>query len=474
MSDRLDWTVAPTLAWGAALLCAALLVLDGDLGAVTARLMRTGEADAVRVAGGPSFLPPEGAADREGAEQPSEIPVAGVAGSAPSPAGPKAKRPVEDVCIDGGAGACRRWAMDGFYAAIAGTEATRAAAPVRVTWYGDSVSATDLIPGRVRARLQEAYGDGGIGFVHAAQPHRFMASAAFTRTNTGKWLTYASSLVPIGDDLYGVGGSTAEATGPGNKVRIKARTPSGKLSRIEVYYLAQPRGGTAEIVVDGEVAATIDTAADAKAARFRAVEVADAEHIIEIRVAAGRVRLFGVALERARGVVVDNLALVSASAKTMLNNHTEHWQSQLAHRGSDLTVVMLGSNDSMWLSAGKRAMADYQAQYESMLAPIRAARPTASCLVVAPLDQAEEQGGKLVGRALIPMMVEAQRAAAHAQGCAFWDTFTWMGGRGSAVRWNRRGLLGADFHHLSNRGSELLADGLVDALVAGYGVYKAR
>jgi hypothetical protein len=470
--DRLEWTVAPTLAWGAALLCGALLLLDGDLGAVVARVTSSAD-DAVHVGGGPSFLPVD--SDDEGVQDPDDpVPAAGIDPGTSAPAGKSPKRAVEDVCLDATANGCTRWAMDGFYAAIAGAEAGRARAPVRVTWYGDSVSATDLVPGRVRERLQATYGDGGIGFVHAAQAHRFMASSAFTRTSTGRWLTYATSLIPIGDDLYGVGGSTTEAIGVGNKVRIKPRTPTGKLARVEVYYLAQPKGGAGEIVVDGQVAGAFDTAADTKAARFQAVEVPDAAHTVEVRVASGRVRLFGIALERAGGVVVDNLALVSASAKTMLNNQTEHWQNQLAHRGSDLTVVMLGSNESIWLSPGKRAMADYQALYEKMLAPIRAARPTASCLVIAPLDQAEERDGKLVGRALIPMMVAAQRRAASAQGCGFWDAFSWMGGRGSALRWNRRGLLGSDFHHLSVRGSQMLADGLVDALVAGYGSYKAR
>src|SRR5688572_32684567 len=155
MSDRLDWTVAPTLAWGAALLCAALLVLDGNLGALTARLVRD-EVDAVRVAGGPSFLPPEGPpqdSDSEASEGSSEsTPMAGLADpGAAAPAAPRAKHGVEDVCIEPAGTGCRRWAMDGYYAAVAGTETGRATAPVRVTWYGDSVSATDLIPGRVRA-----------------------------------------------------------------------------------------------------------------------------------------------------------------------------------------------------------------------------------------------------------------------------------------------------------------------------------
>jgi hypothetical protein len=71
-------------------------------------------------------------------------------------------------------------------------------------------------------------------------------------------------------------------------------------------------------------------------------------------------------------------------------------------------------------------------------------------------------------------MVEAQLRAAKVSGCAFWNTYAWMGGRGSAIRWNRRGLLGADFHHLTVRGSARVADGLVDALLAGYGSYRAR
>jgi lysophospholipase L1-like esterase len=476
--QRIEWTVAPALGWGALLLCAGLLALDGNLGTLTARLTRT-DHDAVQ--GGPSFLAP--AHETAGTDQGDvgdapdpELPVPEAAAGIGAPtakSAPAVKQPVEDVCIDASAGgACAHWAMDGYYAALAASQKNKAT--TRVSWYGDSVSATDLIPGRVRDRLQAAYGDGGPGFVHAAQPHRFMDSHAFTRTNTGHWMTWSSSLVQIPDNLYGFGGSTAEAIGPGNKVRVKVKTPSGKLSRIDVYYLAQPRGGSAEILVDGAAVATFDTAADAKKAQFQTAAVADGEHVVEVQVVSGRVRLFGLAVERDQGLVVDNVALVSASAKTMLNNLPEHWTSQLAHRDPDLVVVMLGSNESIWLSAGRRAMNDYQALFGRMLAPIRAARPGASCLVVAPLDQAEDKDGTLVSRALIPVMVEAQRQAAREHGCAFWDAFSWMGGRGAAVRWNHRGLLGSDFHHLSPKGSTMLADGLVGALEAGYLAYKTR
>ena len=63
---------------------------------------------------------------------------------------------------------------------------------------------------------------------------------------------------------------------------------------------------------------------------------------------------------------------------------------------------------------------------------------------------------------------------AFAAGCGFWDTFTWMGGSGASIKWNRKGLLGSDFAHLSRKGTSSVADGLADALVAGYKAYKGR
>jgi hypothetical protein len=331
------------------------------------------------------------------------------------------------------------------------------------------VSATDALPGRVRARLQDVFGDGGPGFVHAVKPHRFNHTEVVDRRSTGTWRTWGVSLSNVSDHLYGVGNSTAEGSG---SIRLSPRNPSGKISRVEVYYLAQPGGGTAELKV-GDATATIDTAATQKSARFQALAVADGAHAVELASTRGKIRLFGMSLERDAGVVVDNMALVSCTAKTMLVNLTEHWKNQLSHRDADLIVIMLGTNEAQWL-AGATAMAEYEQTWEDLLAPIRAARPQASCLVMSPLDQAELRDGKLVPRRGVPRMVAAQRKAAQVAGCAYWDTFTWMGGSGAAITWNKRGLLGSDFAHMSRRGTAKVADGLADALFSGYKAYKGR
>jgi len=57
-------------------------------------------------------------------------------------------------------------------------------------------------------------------------------------------------------------------------------------------------------------------------------------------------------------------------------------------------------------------------------------------------------------------MVEAQRRAALANGCAFWNVYTWMGGKGSSKGWYNRGLVAKDFQHPTSEGAEMLAAAL--------------
>ncbi|MGE0404072.1 MAG: hypothetical protein AB7T06_45615, partial [Kofleriaceae bacterium] len=117
------------------------------------------------------------------------------------------------------------------------------------------------------------------------------------------------------------------------------------------------------------------------------------------------------------------------------------------------------------------AMKEYQGHYEKVLMLVRKARPDATCLVVSPTDQAEAKDGGYVSRPVMPVLVEAQRRAARAAGCAFFSTYDWMGGRGSAAKWFKRGLVGSDFTHLSRKGANKFADAVFDALMAGYKRY---
>jgi lysophospholipase L1-like esterase len=361
----------------------------------------------------------------------------------------------DDPCLDGDA--CQHHALDAFRAALAAQRAGTADHPLRISYFGDSLTADDHITNALRTKLQGLVGDGGPGFVFAAPPHPYCQHRAVTRVISEGWHAHGISTVVPPDRLLGLGGD-AECDG-GGTIRL---APAGQVSSIDVHYLTQPHGGTFDIVADGKVVTTIATADTDKHGLFAAAPLPDGTRHVELR-ARGRVRLFGATLEAKSGAVVDNLGVVNATAKQMHNNNlAEHWKNQLAHRAPDLVVIMYGTNEAEWLHPHGAGMAEHEKLFGELLADVRTALPDASCLVVSPLDQLDELG---VPRDSVPAMVAAQRRAALANGCAFWDTYTWMGGKGASRTWYRRGLVVKDYQHPTTEGAERIADALFAGLV---------
>ncbi len=494
-------SVAPTLAWFAGLLVAALVALRGwPEGVAGMRGLIHGDdaGDLGPRQAGPAFVH----AEDEGAEDLGELeayaredvaPVETTAAPAPAaaPAAPAAAPPalttddddgdhdattartgIEDVCVDGTPDACRRWAMDAAYDALAAARAGRGLA--RLSLYGDSVTAEGYIASGMRSRMIRKYGDGGAGFVFLAKPSSWYQNLAVRHEAAG-WTIHSVVANPAPDHLHGYGGATFSGTAGATATFRTAKAGAGsKVSRFELYYLAEPRGGTATISVDGEVATTVDTRADAAGSGFAALDLADGAHTITVRVTSGRVRGFGVTLERAAGVVVDSLGIVSQTTKNMGNNDAAHYAEQIARRDPALVMILLGANESAWLD-GKSAKRQFRGHWDKVLGRIRKGHPGASCLVIGTLDAGKlVDGKKFEGRAAISWMIDVERAAAHAAGCAFWDARAFMGGEGAARAWYKKRLMSGDFEHLTKKGGQVIGSGIVEALEAGYAHRRSR
>ena len=394
--------------------------------------------------------------------------LAALAGAAPAappapalqPAPPAPAAPLDDPCVDGGGRpGCVR-ALDHFAAALAAQRAGTAKRALRISYYGDSLVAGDGITHTLRRKLGALIGDGGPGFVFAAPPHPYCQHRAATRIALGAWRVHGISGPVPPDHLLGLGGS-AETEG-GGTIRIAAASP---VTFADVHYLAQPSGGTFAVVADGKLLEQVSTLRARKQSDFARVVLPASTKRVELR-AAGRVRLFGAALEAARGAVVDNLGVVNATVLgTSASNLPDHWRNQLARRDADLVILMLGTNEAEWLVPGTPGMAEHDRRFAQLLTTMRAATPGASCLVVSPLDQVDYTARGLPPRASVPVMVEAQRRAASAAGCAFWDAYRWMGGAGASRAWYRSGLVVNDFQHPTEAGAVKIGEALYAALV---------
>jgi lysophospholipase L1-like esterase len=366
-------------------------------------------------------------------------------------------------------------ALDGFYAALARTEAGAPGALTRVSHMGDSSIGMDQLPHYLRSSFQDRFGDGGAGFV-LLQPHSASYRNQMVRLSTPVPWDFCFIIFRCRrDGHYGLGGVATEARGGATTlVRTLTDGPRGRsASRVELWYAGMPGGGDLELTIDGGDPIRIPTAADALEDRWHEERVEPGEHRVRVRAGGGgRVRAYGLVLESdGPGVVWDTHSMIGAFTVRVLAQDPRHFARQLQHRGSDLVMLGYGGNDLRRYASRGVTLDDFQQETVELLERVRAARPEAGCLLTGVVEH-EMSGRTRIRPHHVQALVDAQRAAAARAGCAFFDVYGAMGGAGSARRWRREGLAAPDLKHLTPRGRRVVAGWLFDALMTGYGDYR--
>jgi lysophospholipase L1-like esterase len=369
--------------------------------------------------------------------------------------------------------------LDPFYAALTRTDLRFSGAITRVSHWGDSVLGTDGITSAIRHRMQARFGDAGHGFHSLTRYDPSYRHKGIKFKERVEWTRCRVSHCKREDGRYGYGGIVV-GSGAGSESRLATAQKGAfgrSVSRFELWYLAKPDGGNIEISVDGEPAQTVRTAAEAHEDRWALIEVPDGAHKFTVRAAGGgRVRAYGVTLERdGPGVVWDGMALIGSWTRRLRKLDPEHWASQLQHRQSNLLVYTFGGND-MTRAALLNDMQLYEDEYAEVVRRGRQARPEAACLILSVIDHGERRGKQIFTRPIVPKMVEAQRAVALREGCAFLDLYAAMGGEGSMGRWYRSTppLGSPDLSHPTAAGHKVIGELVYRALMHGYAEFRQR
>ena len=366
-------------------------------------------------------------------------------------------------------------ALDGFYAALEKSARKMPGAITRIVHFGDSIIVSDYVSGTLRRKLQKQFGDAGHGFMLMANAWPAYFHNDVYRYASAGWLV--SRIVgPLSPDgWYGLGGVSFRAP-PGSRARFgTARSGSfgRRVSRFTVLYLEEPGGGRFALNLDGKPFAEADTNAETKRVARRELSVPDGEHELEVVTTKGNTRAFGVILERDEpGVVLDAIGIQGARIRFLDKQDDQHWADQLKARRPDLLVYQFGANESG--DGFAYPMDQYNQTMKDVLRQGKQAVPDAGCLVISAMDRAEKRGDSLSSMAVIPALVKEQRAASAEVGCAFFDTFSAMGGPGSMPAWVQRGLGQADLTHPTGSGADVLATWIYRALMDGYRTYLAK
>ncbi len=340
---------------------------------------------------------------------------------------------------------------------------------VRIVHLGDSHVAGEAMTGALRRDLQERFGDGGPGLVVPGSPWPNYRRQGVDTGGEGWTATRITRATPE-DGPIGLTGVVMSTTEPGARAWAESRddTFGSQASIVELHYLRAPGGGRLQVQIDGAVRANLSTASNRLEPGFWTTELEDGRHRVElVATGGGTVRVLGLSLTRAAGVVYDALGVNGA--------RFAHWQradealvtAELRRDPPSLLVTSFGTNET----DGEATVEAHRQAFLGAIAMLRRAAPGASCLVLGPPDRAERA---LVRRrriwqttpALAPI-IAAERQAALESGCAFWNTFAAMGGRGTMRRWAVLDppLAGDDRVHLTSSGYRLIADALALALL---------
>jgi lysophospholipase L1-like esterase len=360
-------------------------------------------------------------------------------------------------------------ALDHFYQSLDRTERREPDAITRIVHYGDSPTTADLITGDVRALLQQRFGDAGHGFILVAKPWAWYQHRAVSLSDSG-WQIFPATRFQARDGFFGLGGVSFTATEPA-RTRIILDDPGQ--SRFDLYFLRQPDGGRITISASGQEIATVDTQGDRSEPGFTPFSVEGGASELELQTQ-GRVRVFGLTAEKpAPGVVYDSLGLNGASITVLTRMfNQQHWATELRHRDPDMVVVNYGTNEADFGAFIDRG---YEKELREAIRRIRVALPQASILIMSPMDRGQRNGlGDIETMETIPRIVDIQRRVALDTGCAFFDTFTAMGGAGTMARWYNAQprLVSADLIHPVPAGGKRIAAIFVREIEAGLARYR--
>jgi lysophospholipase L1-like esterase len=367
-------------------------------------------------------------------------------------------------------------ALDAFFERLRAVERKEPGSIARITYFGDSIVASDFITATLRRKLQKRFGDAGHGYMLMANawPGYFHNDVERFAAPGWKVSRVVGPYAP--DGFYGLGGVSFKAVGKGAFSRFSTAKEGSfgrNVSRFVVHWLAHPEGGPMTISIDGEARETIDTKAATATAKFSTYPVPDGPHGLEVRAEGAGVRAFGVVMERdTPGVVLDAIGIQGCRIRFLDKSDDAHFAEQLQARNSSLTVFQYGMNES---EDGELFPLDqYESTMRDVLKQVRTAQPNSSCLLIGPMDRADKKANGYTSRPVVPKLAAIQKRVAGEVGCAYWDTLSAMGGLGSMGIWVQRGLGGADLAHPSSTGADVLGRWIYLALMEGYANYVGR
>ena len=323
---------------------------------------------------------------------------------------------------------------------------------VRVVHYGDSQIEEDRITSTLRSHLQEQYGGIGPGLLPLVQtiPTRTVVQSLLIdgqrvtpKNGPQRWLVYGPKAQQRdSNNHYGVMGQVAVLDSLCDSVTVHFE-PYGKLTKAN--YFSQMRViATPSIVVNGS--------------RQHKGALRDTLTRLNIDLC-GIGEVYGISLESPSGVIVDNIPMRGGSGNVFTKINRKQLTDFFAETNTRLIILQFGGNVMPWANTEERVRS-YAYSMRKQIRYLRECAPNASLLFIGPSDMLTVVDGEKRSYPTIAYMDQQLARAAAAEGIAYWSLFKAMGGEGSMLQWQEKGLASSDGVHFyrsgANKAGELL------------------
>ena len=337
---------------------------------------------------------------------------------------------------------------------------------VRIAFFGDSYIEGDIITADIREQLQERYGGEGVGFVAMGNP---LAISRPTIAHTFEgWQNYnliykKKSPEELQDKFFVSGTVSIPKEGAQAAAHYKGarfRKHIGQWSRARLIFI-----NGSESVIDIAVNDSIKK-------QFRPDSSAQVQQInlsgngmrsLDVTVGEGNGFVgYGVVLDGARGVAVDNYSIRSNSGIAFFGTD-RNINTQIGRMlGYDLIVLQWGLNA---MDPEVTNYDNYGTSLRRVVNYVKSCFPQSAIVMMGVGDRGTQQDGEFVTMEAVGAMIAVQKAVAKECGVAFWNTFEAMGGAGSIAGFVEKQWAAKDYMHMSYGGGRYIATRFVQALL---------
>ena len=355
-----------------------------------------------------------------------------------------------------------------FYAALD----SAGSMPVRVVHYGDSQIEEDRITSILRGRWQQQYGGGGVGLIplHQTIPTRtirqWLSINGVVQTVQGgpkRYLVYGPRSMRLDNDDYGVMGQVAvmdSTLAAGSEDVVMNIEPIDKKRQPHNYF------NHIRVLTDSvEGYVLVQDSLLPIAHHQSPIALIDSCERCEIHLH-GKGKVYGVSLETATGVIVDNIPMRGCSGNIFTKIDSAQLSDFYRETNTRLIILQFGGNmipqteNASTISGYVRSTLRQQVRY------LRACAPEASILFIGPSDMSTRIDGQMSTYPLVPYMDRLLKKMAQEEQSAYWSMYDAMGGNGSMVKWVEIGLAGSDYVHFTRSGANKVGRMLHEWLMA--------